>query len=1138
MVISPYVKTIARSIKMTLPRFIAIFAIIALGVGFFAGLKVTTPSFILTGDKYLKDYAMYDFKLLSTIGFTDEDIEEIAKRTSCVVEGAYSADCSAYLGDEVSADTVRFISITNNVNKADLKSGRFPEKADEILIDEYMVPNAVLGTKLVIAEETSDNAKDMFKYREYTIVGTARSPIYMNFQRGTSDEGSGSVSYYVLALPGAFDSEYYTEAYLYADTGLYIYSDEYKEWAANAEKQYKVALKSVIDDRFESLIHEEYDKLYDGIDEFNDGINEGWDEISDARQKLDDAKKELEDAQEEINKGWAELEDGKATLDESASSLADYKKQLTSAKVLLEASKADLDRKKSELDNLQDDIDTLSSEISEERSQLNSDRSATTSRIASLNYSISSYESAIASLDAGIENTKARLENASSDWEARLIQSQLDYQETSRENYIQQLEEAKAELEELNEFAAGFDARQDAIDAKQKEYEEKIADYNSKYSVYISDKVSYEFSLQQYESSKSQYDTAYMQYAEGLNKYYEGVSELLDAQEQVDEGWDEYNKGVYELWKGYSEYSMTADNVFNTNLVYGFALIESVDDPEVYILGRDKNTGYVCFDNDAQIVDGVAAVFPLFFFAIAALVCSTTMSRMVGDERGIIGTMRALGFTDTAIVMKYAIYAGSASVLGCVFGFLGGTKLFPYVIWEVYRMMYGFTDLTFKNSLPLFIIVLIASLACTVGVSVVTSLSALKGMPAELIRPKAPLPGKRILLERITPVWKNMKFLHKVSARNVFRFKKRMFMMIVGIAGCTSLLITAFGLYDSICNVVSFQYDFITKYGLAVTFDERYRQYEIEDAAALAVANSGLDCKYAVVKSDTAKNNGSGYVRDVNLFISDDPDILEIFGIIDDKTGESLPWPSDGEVALSQKLAEKNKVKVGDTVTLLYGSDEREITVKVGAIFKNYTYHNVFMTPATYREFFGRPYTPETLLVSTPANDREESYKVASYLSDNYELKTWFSTADSKDSFSNTMERMNYIIVLVVSSAAALAFIVLFNLNNINITERIREIATLKVLGFNKNETGAYVTRENVLLVLMGYGVGIPLGFLLHRFVMNQIEMDMVTYDMRITFLSFIYSLLFVLAFSAIVNLIMRAKIEKIDMAESLKSAE
>lgn len=1135
---SPYIKTILRSIKMTLPRFLAIFAIIALGVGFFAGLKVTTPSFVLTGDKYVKEYALYDFKLLSTIGFTDEDIEELSKRTNCVVEGAYSVDCSAFLGDSASADTVKFLSITNNVNKLALESGRLPEKNDEIVIDAYRYPDIELGTKLVIAEETSQSSKDMLKFSEYTVVGTARTPMYLNFQRGTSNEGSGSVSFYVCALPDAFDSEYYTEAYLYADTGLFIYSDEYKDWASSAEKSYKVTLKGVIRDRFDSLLREEYDKLYEGFDEFNEGISEGWSEITDGRAELDDAKKKLEDAQAEIDKGWEELAEGKATLEESAKTLNDYNKELTSTKVLLEASRADIDKKKAELESIQEDIDELYEELTDARSDLRTERVETTSRITTVNYIISRYESTIALLDAGIENNKARLEDATYEWERELIQAQIDYQMESRGYYEGLLEDAEEELAELNDTLAGLDDEQDAIDAKQKKYEDLIATYNEKHTAYLTQKVSYDVSLQSYESSKAQYDTAYKQYSDGLAQYWDGYRQLEDAQEEVDEGWEKYNEGIRELWKGYSEYSYTAETVYNTSLVYGYTLIESVDDPETYILGRDKNAGYVCFDNDSQIVDGVSSVFPIFFFAIAALVCSTTMSRMVSDERGIIGTMRALGYSDFSIVMKYVVYAGSAAILGCVLGFMGGTKLFPYVIWEVYKMMYGFAPLTFQTSIPLFILVIIVSLLCTVGVSVVTATSALKGMPAELIRPKAPLPGKRILLEYVGFIWKRMKFLHKVSLRNVFRFKKRMFMMIVGIAGCTSLLLTAFGLYDSVCNVVEFQYDRILKYDVEIIFDSKYRQYEIEEAAVAAGKEAGVGYNYAVVKSDSAKNTTSGYVRDVGLYISDDPRINDIFGLMDYKTFADMTWPADGEVAISHKLAELNKVKVGDTITLQYGDDEHEVKVKVGKIFTNYTFHYVLMTPETYRQAFEKPYTPETLLISTETKLHDDNYKFASFLSDNYKLKTWSLTSDSRLSFSNTMERMNYIIVLVIGSAAALAFIVLFNLNNINITERIREIATLKVMGFNRNETGAYVTRENVMLVIMGYVVGIPLGFLLHRFVMSQIAMDMVTYDVRIANISYLYSLGMVLLFSTAVNLIMRAKIEKIDMAESLKSAE
>ena len=1135
---SPYVKTILRSIRMTFPRFIAIFAIIALGVGFFAGLKVTTPSFVYTADRYADEYAMFDFKLMSTIGFTEEDIEELAKRTNCVVEGAYSADCSAYLGESQSASTVRFLSITKDVNRLKLEAGRLPSKPDEIVVDAYMLPAETIGQKLLISDETGRSSLDMFKYREYTVVGTARTPVYMNFQRGSSNEGSGSVSFYVCALPEAFDSEYFTEAYLYADTGLYIYSEEYKDWAESAERQYSVALKGVINERFNSLLKEEYDKLYDGFNEFNDGIKDGWDEIADGRAKLDDAKKELEDGQKEIDKNREKLDEGKKTLDDTKKSLNDYNRELTSTKTLLDASGAQLDKLKKDTDDLKNEIDSINQEIIEGRNDVRTSRNRIQSSRVSLSSQISSYESTIASIDAEIENNRTRLDQATSDWERMSIEAQIASQEETKKNNRALLDEAKENLAGLDTEEAELDEKEQYLDNRQKEYDDKVASYNTMYQEYLSQKIQYDMGVEQYESSKAQYDSAYSQYSDGLAEYNDGVKELDEAQKKIDDGWKEYNDGVYELWKGYSEFSYTADTVFRSDLVYGFTLIDSVDSPETYILGRDKNTGYVCFDNDSKIVDGIATVFPVFFFAIAALVCSTTMSRMVSDERGIIGTMRALGYSDTAIVMKYAVYAGSASVLGGVLGFMGGTKLFPAVIWEVYAMMYGFTELSFTSSVPLFILSLGVALLCTVGVTVFTALSSLKGMPAELIRPKAPLPGKRILLEYIGFIWKRMKFLHKVSARNVFRFKKRMWMMVVGIAGCTALLITAFGLYDSICNVVDIQFDNIMKYDVKIVFDGKYRQYEIEDAAALAREELGSEFDYAVVKNDQAKNNGSGYVRDLDMFISDDPGTGEIFGLTSVKKGEDLAWPSDGEIAISDKLADKNNVKPGDTITLLYGDDEHEVSLKVASVFTNYTFHYALMTPNTYREAFGKPYTPETLLIRTEDQDLQAPYTVASYFSDNYNIKTWSVTSDSRESFAKTMERMNYVIVLIIVSAAALAFIVLFNLNNINITERIREIATLKVMGFNRRETGAYVTRENILLVLMGFAVGIPLGFLLHRYVMAQIAMDMVTYQIRIEPQSYLYSLLFVLLFSTVVNLIMRAKIDKIDMAESLKSAE
>ena len=1094
MVMSPYVKTILRSIKMTLPRFLAIFAIIALGVGFFSGLKLSMPSFVRTADIFIKEYDMFDFKFLSTIGFEQEDIDELAKQTNCIVEGSYTADCSAYRGGSSSADTVRFMSITKNVNKLKLEQGRMPEKPDEIVIDGYVFKNPPIGEKLVISEDTSEDALKNFKYREYTIVGTVRSPVYLNFQRGTSDEGDGSVSYFVCALPEAFDSEYFTEAYLFADTGLYIYSDAYKEWAKEAEEKYEGILEGVVKKRFDRLLKDEYRKISEEVEDHYSEIDDGRKEIDDGRKKLDDAKKDIDDGKKKISDNRKKLADAKKTLDDSKKKLDDAKKQLDSAGSQLAAGKAKLDKAKKDLNKFKKELDKSKKQIANGRKEIDKNRKET---------------------KAGIEALKKQRQAVP--------------------------EEARKEIDKqiayLEQILSVIDAEEKKLDAGEAQYKAYLKTYNSGYKSYVSGKKEYDKNYKKYKNARAQYNSGVKKYNAGVKKYKDGVKKLNDAQKELDDGIKEYEDGTREFWDGYYDFVQGVDEAYR-DVIYGKHLIETAEQPDTYVLGRDKNTGYVCFDNDAAIVDGTAAVFPVFFLAIAGLVCSTTMSRMVSDERGIIGTMRALGYTDFSIVMKFAIYSGSAAVLGCTLGYLGGGRVFPAVIWETYRMMYGFADLSRAESIPLFLLSMGVSLLCTVGVTVVTAASALTGMPAELIRPKAPLPGKRILLEYFGFIWKRMKFLHKVSARNVFRFKKRMWMMIVGISGCTALLITGFGLYDSICNLIDDQYDKIMKYDLMVTFDDKYKEEEIADAAAEAVNKTGIKAEFAVVKDDYAKNGGSGYVRDVEMFISDDKNLDKIFGLTDFKTGEVMSWPGDGEVAISDKLAQKNNVKAGDTITMMYGDDDHEVKLKVAFVFTNYTYHFVLMTPATYREAFGKTYHPETLIMTNEGKVPEDAKKLALYLSDNRDIKTWFATADSRESFSSTMERMNYIVGITIVSAAALAFIVLFNLNNINITERIREIATLKVMGFNRKETGAYVTRENVILVLLGFIAGIPLGFVFHRFVMAQIEMDMVRYQLRIAPVSYVISLGFVLIFSAIVNLIMRAKIERIDMAESLKSAE
>ena len=797
-------------------RYLAILAIIALGVGFFAGLKSTMPAFLTTGDKYVKEQALFDFRILSTVGFDEDDAKEIAD-----LPGVRSAEAAVYKDGIVSrknaqdeekelVSVVRFHTMTEEVNKLDLIEGRLPEKANEIVVDAYACKPDYIGDTLILSEGEG------FAYREYEVVGRVRSPYYMNFQKGTTEIGDGSIDFFAYTKKDALEIQAYSEVFLKLDEDKEAYSDEYEELTSGFEKTLKPRVEEVV----------------------------------------------------------------------------------------------------------------------------------------------------------------------------------------------------KKRCDLLN--------------------------------------------------------------AMGL---------------QVS--------------------------------------------PEYYILGRDTNVGYVSFENDAKIVDGVASVFPIFFFALAALVCSTTMQRMVSDERSEIGTMRAVGYSKFSIILKYIIYSGSASVIGAVGGFFSGTKVFPYIIWKVYDVMYGFAPITFTTEIPLFLISLFVSILCSVGVTIVTCFTEFTETPAELVRPKAPPSGKRIFLEYITPVWKRLSFLHKVSARNIFRFKKRMWMMIIGIAGCTALLITGFGLKDSINNLINFQFDEIMTYDVAVNFDPGTTKEQMQEILENADAKAQLQTEKILIRTERVKHTSKTAIRDVEIYVADDPSFTQFVNPHKGSTEYSLP--DTGEVGISLKLAESNSLSVGDSITLDYGEEGRSVTCKIGYIFDNYTYHYVIMNSDTYESAFGEEYQPNSALVRVPEG---KSYEYGSAIGSSKNIQAWTIMDEGRKNFSETMEKMDYVVMLIIVCAALLAFIVLFNLNNINISERTREIATLKVLGFKRGETGSYVFRENFILCLFGFVFGIPLGVLLHRFVISQIKMDIVAYKILILPKSYVYALLLVMLFSLLVDLMMRGKIRRIDMTESLKSIE
>lgn len=1043
-------KNIFRTITKSLGRYMAIFAIIALGVGFFTGLKASKPDMIKTGQEYVKEQSLYDYRLISTWGFTQEEVKKIQELDwVTAAEGAVWEDF-LYRKDDGSDECLKAMSITEQINQLTLISGRLPEKPNECVLDAYIFPEDVIGTEIVVSPENSQETKDSFAYDRYTVTGLVRTPVYLNMERGTTNIGDGKIDSFMFLNQEGFSFEYLKEVYVVTtalgDAFTDVYEENIDELSDKAEEDVKEKLLV----RYQKEIDDAKEEIADAKSELSRETEKARKELSDAKQELEDGEEALKEAKEELEEGAAEIEENERKLTESEAELADGQ--------------------------------------------------------ARYQQGLSEYQSGYAQYEAGT---------------AQLEENRGSYEQAKSAK--EQMEAAyRAQLGEKAEEALGQDETYRMLS-------ESIASFEGNQAVLWETKARLDEAKYQLDNSESQLSYAKSEIRQGKERLEEAKSSLEDGRREIEEneqkladGWKEYEDGVKEL----NQEILDAEE----EIADAEKELSDVEEPEIFVLDRNTNPGYASFEGDVSIVEGVAKIFPIFFFLIAALVCSTTMTRMVDDERTQIGTLRAIGYSEGAILSKYMIYSGSAAGLGAAAGYLIGTRMFPMAIWIAYNMLYGFADIIIVDNLWLFLISVGVSLICSMGTTYAACRMELTHAPAELIRPKSPSAGKRIFLEKITFLWKRLKFLHKVSARNVFRFKKRMIMMILGIAGCTSLVIAGFGVKDSVSNIVNNQYDKIFQYQISAMFSDDVTeevQEEIKGQYQEEIKNSAL------LMETSAEVPYEGGSKTASLLVSEGSDIQECvnFHLNDD----SVTLSKRGEILIDKRLSQVLNVKIGDDITLK--SEDKTIgPLKVAGIFENYTYYYAYMTAETYEAYFEEPFEPKSLYLSL--KEDADSYAIGSYLANRYDISNVSIIAEMRARVENAMKSMNFVVALVIGCAAALAFIVLFNLGNINISERVREIATLKVLGFYSRETGAYVFRESMVLSVMGIVCGIPLGILLHRFVMMQLKIDMVTFEIYIRPLSFIYSVLAVLLFTVCVDLIMRRKINRIDMAESLKSIE
>ena len=612
---------------------------------------------------------------------------------------------------------------------------------------------------------------------------------------------------------------------------------------------------------------------------------------------------------------------------------------------------------------------------------------------------------------------------------------------------------------------------------------------------------------------------------------------LLNSYE--DEYWDVVDPVTERIKQlGEERISKRLEDYEALNAQYG-GMLNLPMEGEWYVLDRNSHYSYVDYEGTADQMAAIAKVFPVFFYLVAALVCLTTMTRMIDEQRGNIGTLKALGYSKLSIAMKYIIYALAASVIGGVIGAAAGMYLFPYVIYSAWNIMYTMPELSYMPQPELAVLSVVIAVLVNTGATIWACFSELVETPALLMRPKSPKVGKKILLERIGFIWKRVSFTYKVTFRNLFRYKKRFFMTVIGISGCTALLIAGFGIKDSVSEVVENQFEKIFRYDMTASFIE-----EKEDDLAEAYEKLILDDRIEavcpvhsekVVVNDSQERNDATEKSASLMVVPDTADFADFICLSQYKTGEVLSVPESGAL-VSRKLAKDYGLEAGDSIYILV--DDKFVPVEIEDIVEMYVDHYVFVSPQYYEKLYGKEAKDNVILSVLNVSEEEEENDIGYYLINELNADTVVYYTGVKERFENMISAIDIITVVLIISAGALAFVVLYNLINVNISERIREIATIKVLGFYDNEVASYVYRENIILTLIGGLVGLGLGVVLHHFIMEVVELEDVMFGRNISFSSFALSYAITLLFGLLVNLVMLKRLKNIPMIESLKSVE
>ena len=976
-------------------------------------------------------------------------------------------------------------------------------------------------------------------------------------------------------------------------------SDAAKEAVSAIEEERCAARKQeIVDEANEKLadsektVNEKSQELENAKKELESGKSKAAEELEKAKQQLTDGEAELADAKQQIADGETQLADAKAQLN-------DKQAQLDSAEAQYESGKAQLDQKEQELADAEQAylsnyskympiITAGKEQIPAGKSQIADGKKRLDEELAPLNRlkdELAGIEDEISQCDSGIAELQKQLDGMDSDVYQEYVKIPEEDRNEEQQAYVNKWENLNAQLAGIQaqktqlETAksgllaqAGFATEAD-LDAQITSLTTQRDELDKKEAALLGQEQTLAAQEEELLSAGRQITDGKSQIAAARTQLDSAKSQITDGKAQIQSAWALLNEkegtlnaskaqlasGEQELADGRSEYEQAAKEAeeqitdgqakitdgekqltdAKQQIADAKAEIKKIENPKWYVQTReDALTEYQGYGDNADRMRSIGKVFPVLFFLVAALISLTTMTRMVEEQRVQIGTMKALGYGKAAIAGKYIGYALIATLGGSIFGVLAGEKILPFIIIYAYMILY--------KHLPAILVpyhmsyALQASgiaVACTLIATIASCYKELAAEPAELMRPAAPKQGKRILLERIGIIWKHLNFTWKSTVRNLIRYKKRFFMTIFGIGGCMALMVVGFGLKDCIYEIVSLQYEKVQFYDAATYMSDDISEENRQQLHDYLDQNADIKETIEARMQKTDVKSASGK-KTLYLMVPSDNEKIEDFLSFHSRTNKDEVYSlKKDEVILTEKIASLLNVKVGDELTI-EDEDRGDQTVTVGAICENYMSHYLYLSPEKYEELYGVPAEYNTIIYSVKDGKDDQIEKIGTKLLSMDGVLNVSYTSSIEGRLDDMLRSLNLVIVVLIVSAGMLAFVVLYNLNNINITERQRELATLKVLGFYDGEVASYVYRENILLTIIGSVVGMVLGNLLHRYIILTVEVEEAMFGRQIHWQSYLYSFLFTVAFSLFVNWVMFYKLKKIDMVESLKSVE